>query len=123
MIMVLATVVVSATIAVLNTIVLIENDCGLAHYSGTCHSSEGHYNEDLQYLFIDNDKFFSTRWRRILWTIFVIGGIGYTAFNVYKNTRLYLSYPTKFEMRNENHTMKFPKITVCLNSMHSKVNK
>ena len=122
--MVLTTVVVSATIAVLNTIVLIKKTIVvlptilvLGHFSGC------HYNEDLWYLFIDNDKFLSTRWRRILWTIFVVGGIGYTAFNVYKNTRLYLSYPTKFEMRNENHTMKFPKITVCLNSMHSKVIK
>ena len=108
---------VPATIVIFATIELFRNHCGL------CHFSECHYYEDQQYLFIDNDQFLSTRWRRILWTIFVIGGIGYTAFNVYKNTRLYLSYPTKFEMRNENHTMKFPKITVCLNSMHSKVNK
>ena len=31
-----------------------------------------------------------------------------------------MSYPTKFEIDVETARMQFPKLTVCLNSMHSK---
>ena len=44
----------------------------------------------------------------------------YTTYNIVQNTKKYLSYPTKFEIDVESAQMQFPKITICLNSMHSK---
>ena len=58
--------------------------------------------------------------RSFIWGSFVVCGVVYTTYNIVQNTMKYLSYPTKFEIDVESAQMQFPKITICLNSMHSK---
>lgn len=58
--------------------------------------------------------------RSFIWGSFVVCGLVYTTYNIVQNTMKYLSYPTKFEIDVESAQMQFPKITICLNSMHSK---
>ena len=50
----------------------------------------------------------------------VIFGCGYSTKMILDNYYKYIDYPSFMKEETEkNYTTKFPKITICLNSMHS----
>ena len=59
--------------------------------------------------------------KQILWFIFYIVGCYITFANVFMNFRKYSSFDSVMIERHSEHAVKFfPKVVICLNSMHSK---
>ena len=63
-------------------------------------------------------------WRKVLWLIFIVFGVLYSAKNVGLNTERYFSYPSQTKpavASGPEGVVRFPKVTACLNNMHSLV--
>ncbi|CAG5085890.1 Oidioi.mRNA.OKI2018_I69.PAR.g11039.t1.cds [Oikopleura dioica] len=58
------------------------------------------------------------QYRRIIWAIAFLGGISFSVNMIYKNTIRFYNYPTMIKPV-EGVRAEFPKVTICLNSMHS----
>ena len=57
--------------------------------------------------------------RRLFWFGVFIFGVGYSMIMIVRNIQRYYEYPTMMRVAKDGQAV-FPKITVCLNSMHSK---
>jgi len=59
------------------------------------------------------------QYRRIIWAIAFVCGLSFSVSMIYKNTIRFYSYPTMIKPVEGVHA-EFPKVTICLNSMHSR---
>ena len=60
--------------------------------------------------------------KKLLWFIFYITGSYITISNVWQNYYKYNSFDSVMMERHSEVSLKyFPKVVICLNSMHSKV--
>ena len=59
-------------------------------------------------------------WRKLMWTCIIIIGVIYSSYNIKLCADRYYSYPSTIKpAKNFSGLVRFPKITACLNSMHS----
>ena len=60
-------------------------------------------------------------WRKVMWMVIIIIGVIYSSYNIKLCADRYYSYPSTIKpAKNFSGLVRFPKITACLNSMHSR---
>ena len=63
----------------------------------------------------------SPLWRKLMWTVIIIIGVIYSSYNIKLCADRFYSYPSTIKpAKNFSGLVRFPKITACLNSMHSR---